>query len=60
MARAGSKRTWSVNLFLEEKEAIYLKQLLQNPLNEKESTENREIRESIWTALDSGDLFNLH
>ena len=44
-----------ITLKLTEKEALYLKQLVQNPLFEDENEEEYEIRQRFWNALTTLD-----
>ena len=43
----------SINLFLTEDEAVYLRNLLQNDLTENETIEESEYRQKIFEALAS-------
>lgn len=38
-------------LKLDEVEAMKLRELVQNPIDENESEESRKFRENIWEAL---------
>lgn len=46
--------TTAVNLKLDKKEALWLKGIVQNPINcdyEKEHEEDQAIRKAFWQAL---------
>ena len=57
MASATIEKVVTVTLVLTKKEALILKQLVQNPIHgelpEEEMLETKEWRESLWNALPS-------
>ena len=42
-------------LMLNEQEAMWLRGLVQNPINEQESAFDQDVRSSIWKALTPAD-----
>lgn len=52
---AASRITTEVTLCLTEEEAKWLKDVMQNPINnfEKEEKKDRTIRESFWATLNN-------
>ena len=48
-----AKREFAVTLKLTEREAMWLKRLMQNPLSEDEDKETSEMRVMFWSALET-------
>lgn len=46
-----TKREFTITLKLSEREAQWLKGLMQNPLSEDEGKEDAAMREVFWDAL---------
>jgi hypothetical protein len=46
-----TKREFTVTLKLSEREAQWLKSLMQNPLSDDESTDTAQMRQVFWDAL---------
>lgn len=49
--KSSSSRKLIVTLILEENHALYLLELLQNPLVENEMPDHRQLRSDIWEAI---------
>ena len=54
MAKAKIKQQTTYEIELSEKEAMWLKEMVQNSLHDNEADWEAEIRKSIWDALDDG------
>lgn len=50
---ANSTRSIEIKLQLDMEEASILRALMQNPWHEHESTAERQLREGLFTAIDS-------
>lgn len=50
MAKAKAKI--EVELILTEREALYIREVLQGPMDVEEAKEHGDTRSSIWRALD--------
>ena len=49
MPEIKAERKWQ--LILSEKEALFLKILMQNPLQENESADERALRQRVWDEI---------
>ena len=54
MATVIIRRKIIYEIELSEKEAMWLKEMVQNSLHDNEADWEAEIRKSIWDALDDG------
>jgi len=51
--------SYSLRLWLSKKEAIWLKGIVQNPLEEDESSEGNEVRKAIFEGLTKAGIKRL-
>lgn len=47
-----------INISLFEKEAKWLKEVMQNPLYDNEDERDRQMRKALWEGLDSAGILN--